>query len=468
MSFEMLSYAAIIIGIIATVFFVGVITFLKYYVTVPSDKILVVYGKVGGSETVVCQHSGARFIVPVIQKYSFLDMKPIQIDINLDGALSKQNIRVSVPSRFTIGISNIPKIMKAAAERLLSMNEAQIKENAEEIIFGQLRATIATLGIEEINEDREKFEQAVIENVEKELNKIGLMLINVNIKDITDGANGYIDALGKKATAEAINKARVDVANQEKTGAIGQAEAKREERVSVAEAESEAIKGENAAKITIANSDSERKIAEAVALRASEASEKVQAAKALEEAYAAEQQAEEARALKEEARLKAETIIPAETDKQKTVIDATAAAEAMALDGQGKGEAAKKELELKADGVKAMLEKQAEGLKKIVEAAGGDPKAAFMLMMVDKLPELTKIQVEAIKGIKIDKVVVWDGGTGANGNGAVPDFLSGLMKSVPPLNEVFKSAGMGLPEWIGQAITEDKNVKTDEESKSLT
>ena len=169
------------------------------------------------------------------------------VDIRLEAALSKQNIRVNVPSRFTFGIGTTLELMNNAAERLLSLSTAQIEETAKDIIFGQLRATIATMDIEEINGDRETFESRVLENIESELMKIGLRLINVNISDITD-ESGYIEALGQRAAAEAINKARIQVAEQDRNGAVGSANAEQDRRVRVASANAKAVTGENEAK----------------------------------------------------------------------------------------------------------------------------------------------------------------------------------------------------------------------------
>ena len=98
-----------------------------------------------------------------------------------------------------------------------------------------MRLVIATLTIEEINQDREKFLDLVNKNVNFELNKVGLYMINVNIRDITD-ESGYIEALGKKAAAEAINQAKVDTAIADREGSIGTANADREREVAVSRA----------------------------------------------------------------------------------------------------------------------------------------------------------------------------------------------------------------------------------------
>ncbi|MBO4922684.1 MAG: flotillin family protein, partial [Bacteroidales bacterium] len=101
-----------------------------------------------------------------------------------------------------------------------------------------------------------------------------------------------------------------------------------------------------------------------------------------------------------------------------------------------------------ARGALEILSKQAAGFGKLVEAAGGDAKDAITMLISDKLPELVKTQVEAVKGINIDKVTVWDGGSKDGGKTATANFISGMMQSVPPLDEIFKMAGMSLPSYL--------------------
>ena len=464
-----------LILIIVAVLFVTLAAILKRYRRCPSDKILVIYGKTGrnagGSiSSARCIHGGAAFIWPVFQDYAFLDLKPISIECNLTNALSKQNIRVDVPCRFTVGISTEPEVMTNAAERLLGLSIDSIQNIATDILFGQLRLVIATMDIEEINADRDKFLAAVSQNVEAELRKIGLKLINVNVTDIRD-ESGYIDALGKEAAAKAINDAKKSVAEQNRFGEIGKAEADRDKdiriaettrdtRIKTAQANAVAVEGENQSKITIANSDAARREKEAEAARIAVAAEKVQAAKALEEAYKSERDAELARADREEATRKANIVVPAQIEKEKAIIDAEAEAEQIRRKAKGEADAIFAKMDAQARGVLEVLTKQASGFQQLVGAAQGDAQKAVLMMIADKLPELVKTQVEAVKGINIDKVTVWDTGNGADGKTATSNFISGLMKSVPPLDDLFKMAGMELPSYLkGEAKPQQPEVQ---------
>ena len=435
--------------IIVILLFLTVAVILSRYRRCPSDKILVIYGRVGkgtqgGTRSANCIHGGAKFIMPIVQDYKYMDLKPLSIEVNLTNALSKQNIRVDVPSRFTVAISTEPAVMQNAAERLLGLTHDSIKELAKDILFGQLRLVIATMDIEEINSDRDKFLSKVSLNVEQELSKIGLKLINVNVTDIRDESQ-YIEALGKEAAAKAINDARKTVAEKNRDGAIGEANAQRDERVNVSKANSVAVEGENLARVTISNSDAVRRERESEALRRATASEKVQAANALKEAYLAEKDAELGRAERERATKEADILVNAQIDKEKAIISAEAVAETTRREARGEADAIFYKMKAQADGMNEILTKQASGFNELVKSAGGDANKAISLMIADKLEDIVKAQVEAIKGIKIDKVTVWDTGSSEGGTPTTANFLSGMLKSLPPLENVLDMAGMNLP-----------------------
>jgi flotillin len=466
-------YYLIIVVAAALFVFILIVSFFKRYKRCPSDRILVIYGKVGkGSEqesrSAKCIHGGAAFIWPVIQDYSFMDLTPISIEINLTSALSKQNIRVDVPSRFTVGVSTEPTVMINAAERLLGLTRADINNLAKDIIFGQLRLVVATMDIEEINSNRDKFLAAVSSNVEAELKKIGLKLINVNVTDIND-ESGYIEALGKEAAAKAINDAKKTVAEKNRDGSIGEANAHQDQRVQVAAADATAVEGENTAKITIANSNASRRTMEAEAERKAVAAEKVTQAQALQEAYAAERDAEQARAERDKASQTADIVVPALVDKEKVEIAAEAVAEQTRRHAKGDADAIFMKMEAEGKGIYEILTKQAEGFRRLVSAAGEDPNSAVKLMIADKLPELVKTQVEAVKNLKIDKVTVWDNmSSGRDGKSpATASFLSGMLGAIPPFEELFKMAGMELPDYLkGKTKNEDvQNVEVIDENK---
>lgn len=440
-----------LIVVLAVFAFTLILLIVSRFRKCPSDKIMVIYGKVGSnadgtSRSARCIHGGAAFVWPVFQAYQYLDLTPISIGVDLKNALSRQNIRIDVPSSFTVGISTEPVIMQNAAERLLGLRLPEIQSLAKDIILGQLRLVIATMDIEEINADRDKFLSAVSSNVETELKKIGLRLINVNVTDIND-ESGYIVALGREAAAKAINDAKRSVAEKDRDGAVGEANARMDQRIKVAEADSIAIQGENKAKSEVAMSNADRREIEADALRRATAAEKIASAKALQEAYLAEREAEVARAEREKATLEADVIIQSEIERRKKEIEAEAEAARLKIQAKGEAEAIFAKMEATARGVEEQLLKQASGFAELVKAAGGDAKDAVRLMVADKLEALVRTQVEAISNLKIDKVTVWDGGK--DGTSSTANFVSSLYKSIPPLKDLFDMAGMELPKYLG-------------------
>ncbi len=462
----MLFSSGAVVGIVLTVVAVVVLALLilvivaTRYKKCPSDKVMVIYGAVGKTKEGTarssrCIHGGAAFVWPFVQAYSFLDLTPISINVDLKNALSRQNIRIDVPSRFTVGISTEAGVMQNAAERLLGLKLMDIQDLAKDIILGQLRLVIALMDIEEINSDRDKFQEAIFRNVEGELKKIGLRLINVNVTDIND-ESGYIDALGKEATAKAINDAKKSVAEKNRDGSIGEANALKDERIQVAIANSTAVEGENESQGRVAQSNAKRREIEAEAERAASVAEMIAEANAKKEAYKAEQEAESARALREKATQEADVLVRVEVDKRRMELEAEAEAEMARRKARGEADALLAMKQAEAQGQLEILSKQAEGFEKIVKASGGVADDAVKMLLSDKIEELVKLQVEAIKNIKIDKVTVWDSmGGGKEGGSTTSNFISSMVKAVPPLQDVFNMSGMELPAIMGKPIDPD-------------
>ncbi len=488
--------------IVAGIIFVGTVRLLATrYKRCPSNRVLVIYGRVGGGNTSRCVHGGAKFVWPLVQDYSYLSLEPIQIEIPLRGALSIENIRVNVPSVFTVAIGTSPEVMQNAAIRLLGLNGDQIRSQAEEIIFGQLRQVIASMKIEDINRDRDTFLEHVQNSLEPELKKIGLVLINVNITDITD-ESGYIDAIGQKAASQAIQQARGDVAlqlqlgetrvaeaerdrmiqvaNANKLRDIGTREATREQavrlaelekeqkigeqtaafqrdasvkvaeqqmRVELADAEAKAIQGENTAQGTVASSNAQLLVKKAEAYEIGEKRKREAEAAVLEAQNRAMAKAALAEAERREAEQRAEFEAPAKAQKARIIVEAEAEAEKRKLEAEGQAAAIYAKLEAEARGQYEILAKKGEGLKLIIDACGG-AKEAFQLLMLEHLDNLAEASAKAISNIKFDKVIVWENG-GANGKSSTAGFLQNIAGSLPPMMNVLKDiGGVELPDAL--------------------
>ncbi|MHC4378560.1 MAG: flotillin family protein [Planctomycetota bacterium] len=488
----------------------------RRYKRCPSNKVLVIYGRTTQGRSSKTLHGGGAFVWPLIQDYEYLSLDPLQIEIPLDGALSIENIRISVPSVFTVAIGTDSVIMNNAAVRLLGLSTTDITKQAEDIIFGQLRQVIASMGIQDINRDRDSFLSNVQQSLEPELAKIGLVLINVNIKDITD-ESGYIEAIGRKAAAEAIQSAQIDVADQERRGAIGVAQAEqeraiqvanaeklqrigtteaqrdqqikvadlerektvgirqaefereaqvkdaeREMRVSVASANAAAVEGENNSKAKIAATNADLSVQEADAFQRAETRRREADAAVREAQYLAEAKAAEAKAKKLEAEKRAELEAVARAEKAQTIVDAEAQAEKRRIAAEAEAAANYAILEAEARGQYEIMAKKGEGLKRIVESCGG-PEGAFQMLMLEHIEALSKNAAEAIQNIKFDKVVVWDG-AGGGGENATANFLKGLGGSLPPMLQMMRDiGGIEMPEYFGKLTGEegddDKSAK---------
>lgn len=445
--FEFMSF----IFVPAIVFiFIGVFV-AQQFKRCPSNRVLVKFGKISGNKTAETYHGGGTFIIPLIQDYQYLSLEPMSIDIDLKKALSAKNIRVNVPATFTIGISTRPEILGNAAERLLGLADDAIKQQASEIIYGQLREVIATMTIEEINKDRDKFISKVSSNVDSELRKIGLEVINVNITDITD-ESGYIEAIGKKAAAEAIQQAYIDVAEQEKKGAVGKASAQRDQvigeqeaergrRIRVAELMADTIQGENAAKAQIANVNATLAEQEAQAKLRSE----IARAKAEDEIF---------RAQKEKAlsQFRMEQLAQEEVQKQKVEVMASAQAQQVRLQAQGEADAILAKASAQANAISLQLEAKANGYKKLIEAAGSAQSAANMLL-IEKMEDVIREQVKGLEHLKIDKITVWDN------KGDTKNFVKDLLQVAPAFHEISQNAGLKLPDFLGKLENVEQNAK---------
>ncbi|UKI32787.1 MAG: flotillin family protein [Lentisphaeria bacterium] len=508
------------------------ISLVTWYRKCPSDRIMVIFGKTHGTKAALCIHGGAKFVWPVFQDYGYISLRPLQIAVNLDNALCKQNIRINVPSVFTVGVSTSPEIMGNAAERLFGQTPEAIAELAKDIIFGQLRLVIASMMIEEINADRETFLRAVEANVAEELKKLGLELLNVNITDITD-ESGYIKAIGQRAAAGAINKAKIDVAEETRKGkhrcgrgaqtrthcrfesGSGGGRGRSRRRAGAAHCgetgrsrrrrrrsrsrtrpahrgetgrsgsgrggsrsrtrspyrgQAGGLRrdaGENISAIEIAQSNATRAEQEAEAYRRAEAARQIAAAQIEKAKYEAEADAQISRARLEEERQKAEVIVPAEISKEQIEIAADAEAEKTRREAKGVADAIYAKLEAEARGNYEILKAKGEGYKQIIAACDNDANAASKMLLIEKLQDIVALQAEAIKGIKIDKVTVWDGGSkSADGKTTTANFLSGMIQSLPPLHDVAGMAGLDLPDYLGKVKSDRQDSAAPEPPKA--
>jgi len=398
----------VLIAFAAMVFFIIAFLFITRYRRCPSNQVLVVYGKFTGSPTGTrCLHGGARFVLPLVQDHAYMSLEPIQIEVPLKGALSMENIRINVPSVFTVAIGTDPETMQNAAIRLLDLDVNQIKQQAGDMIVGQLRQVIASMKIDEINRDRDKFLQSIQTSLEPELKKIGLVLINVNITDITD-ESGYIEAIGRKAASQAVQQAKIDVAEQEKHGQIGVAEAERERSIQVANATKlreigtrEAVREQA---VRVAQLEKETKVGEQTA--ALERETQIKEAQRLQAVRVAEldkeqRVGEQAAAFEKEAQVK---------DAERTMRIAIADANAKAITGEALAQAqialAQANLQVKQAEAFQLGETRKREAEASVQEAQHRAQAKTALAQAERIEAERRAEVEAPAKAEKAKIIV--------------------------------------------------------------
>ena len=526
MTQEMLIMAAILVAVILLTF-IGI---LSRYRKCKSDEVLVVYGKTGGDKkSAKLYHGGAAFVWPIIQGYEFLSMKPMQIECKLTGALSAQNIRVDVPTTITVAISTDPEVMQNAAERMLGLTMDDKQNLITDVVYGQMRMVIADMTIEELNSDRDKFLAKVKDNIDTELRKFGLYLMNINISDIRDAAN-YIVNLGKEAESKALNEAQANIEEQEKLGAIkianqikeretkvaetrkdqdiAIAETKKQQEISVANAdkdrisqvaianaekESQVAKAEAEKNIRIeqANTEKESRVAELnsdMEIKQAEAAKKAaigrndaQKEVALSNAELAvtqanaDKQAGEAAAKSEAAVQTAREIAQKEVEEAKArKVESSLKAEKITREAEARAKATLAQAEAEAKAIQMKLEAEAEGKKRslLAEAEGFEA----MVRAAESNPAIA-IQYKMVdqwKEIAGEQVKAFEHMNLGNitvfdgGNGGTSNFLSSLVKTVAPSLGVLDKLPIG--ETVKGIInpeskTEEKPAGKPEEKK---
>jgi len=239
------------------------------------------------------------------------------------------------------------------------------------------------------------------------------------------------------------------VAEQDKQGDIGKSLADKDRRIKVANFHAEAVKGENDSRGEIAAANATLAEKEANAKKRSEIANQN-----------AEVEIQTARAQARIKKLEADEIVVQEIGKRKIQIDAEAEAQRLILIAKGEATAILSIKEAEAEGIQKVLEAKAKGYQQLVQACGDDARGASTMLLIEKLEEIVRLQADAIKNIKIDKITVWDSGSGDHNKGSsTSNFLSSMVKAVPALHDIAKTAGLELPQYLGKIMSEDEGEK---------
>jgi flotillin len=466
------SIVPILLLLAAFVVFVVFLTAIRNYIKVPPNKVAVFYGR--KHKTVDGHLVGFRLITggaalrwPIFESVSYLDLTIFSIDLDVRDVPNKDGVLVSVQAVANVKIRSDEVSLTAAAERFLGRSQDEIKQMAYKNLEGHLRSIVGRLTVEEIVRDRSKFNQEVLTEAAADLAKIGLGVDVLTIQKVAD-AEGYIEALGKKRTAEVKRDAT-----------IGEAAAAREATIQSTTALREGKETENQNLALVAQAEKERDVRKAqyeAEVQAQQAKAQqagpLAGARAKQEVVEQEVQVElirtskqtqvaEAEAGRREKALLGEVVKPAEAQKIQTILQAEAAKQREILEAEGhktamvtiadaekqrltlegvgtadalrakllaEAEGNKAKLLAEAEGVKAKMLAEAEGVKAklLAEAEGALKKAqafakldeaARTMLVLERLPEVIKSMAPVAGAVaaplgNIDKVVMVDGGSG--------------------------------------------------------
>jgi flotillin len=370
-------------GAIAFAVIVLIATIKRLIVIVPSNRLALIMGrssKVEGRTAGFKVLKGGRTLrIPFIEDVHWLPLHTMQIMIDVKEAPSKGYIPLNVKAVANVKIASAPEeVLYAASERLLGLTEEQINRLAEETLTANLRGVLSTMTPEEVNEDRDKFATEILSEAEKDLQKMGFHLDTLKIQHIGDNA-GYLEAIGRVKTAEIVKNATVAEAERESETRQRQAEAR--QAAEIAEAE---------ANLAVANAQNKLRVRQAELSQEAETVEKTAVVAALKAEAIAQQELEQARIDLQRRRLQADIVEPAEAKRKAE--EQLAIAEAASIRENGRAQA-------------LVLELLFEQISK-----GGE--RGFQVFMAEKLPELFGQAVGALQNMDVDRLVVFDGGSG--------------------------------------------------------
>jgi flotillin len=448
---------AILLGLLGI--FAAMALFARNYIKVPPSMVAIFYGRKhtitderGNRATVGFRvvRGGAALRVPILEQVDYLSLNVISIPLKISRAYTKEGVPVTVEAVANVKIAGDDVSLRGAAERFLGMSTDKIKEVIFQTLEGHLRAILGTLTVEEINADRQAFAQKMTDEAAVDLRKMGVNIDILTIQQISD-EQGYLDALGKRRTAEVKRDAVVGEALAQRDAMIKSALADQEGKtkryeadvaiaLSLRDKESRQAEFDAAVKSKQAEAEQAGPLATAIARqRVTEQETRIDQVRKQQEVLVQEQEA-----ARREKELQATVVKPAEAERQAAILRAEgekqskitrAEATQKELEFEGAGEAAKIERigraeaakvlavgEAEAEVIKKKLLAEAEGLQRKAEAWKNFNEAAVINLVVDKMPELAQAFATQLAGI--DKINIIEMGNGSAGSGGVGKVMS--------------------------------------------
>ncbi len=447
--------------VVIAVAFIGVISgifiFAANYIKAEPHEALVFTGRrhKATKRGWVAVVGGAKFRIPVLEIVNKISLKTMNLpEVRVEAAYSAEGVPVTIEAVANVKISSEQEMLGKAVERFLGTSDQQIKQIIKETLEGQLRDIIGVMTVEQLYQERDMFVNKVLQQSGEELAKIGVIIDIINIQDIRD-ERGYLEALGRKRTAEVIRDAEIGEAEAKRDAMKESETARREGEVVRAEQErqiAEAEKGRDVAKQHYVGETlaATRKAEQQGPLSEAKAKQEVvvEQQKVLEEQQKAREKVESARAEAEEQKYRADRVIPAEADRQAVILEA-----------EGQAAAIFKRAQAQAKAIQLKLEAEAEGLRKKAEAWNTYGKAAQLNLALEAIKEVAGKGAEALGAIKFDKVIAIDSG-GGDGETAVNRMLTATPAGLVKFLEQIKAAtGIDLAEIL-------KNVNSMEDEST--
>ena len=399
--------ALAIIAVLAVLFVIMIVSSL--IVICPPNKVAVISGRtrtLSDGRTVGYRilKGGRTLRIPILEKVSWMDLSTIPLEVSVTNAYSKGAIPLNVQGIANVKVSSAEGLLENAAERFLDRPTEQIGQIAKETLEANLRGVLATLSPEEVNEDRLKFSQQLIDEADDDIKTLGLELDVMKIQNVTDD-NQYLDSVGRRLTAEVVKQARVAEAERMAESEAAEAAARERAQIATVQADKNIVEEQNQLRVRTAELEA---IAKAKEEEASVAGDIARAT--------AEQELEQQRIELERRRLEADVVTPAKANLEAKQLAAQAEAAKIIEDGKAQVEVFQR-------------------LTEQYQAAGDDGQRIFVLNM---LPELVDKIVSTVNNVDIDRVAIVDNGGGQGGG--IPGLVSQLPGAVVSLAEQIEAA----------------------------
>ena len=404
---------AVLVGFVLAVAVILVMLIIKSLIVIcPPNRVAVISGRKrtlsdGRNVGYRILKGGRTLRIPLLEKVAWMDLNTIPLDVSVQNAYSRGAIPLNVQGIANVKVSSAEGLLENACERFLQVGSAQIGQIAKETLEANLRGVLATLSPEEVNEDRLKFSQQLIDEADDDIKTLGLELDVMKIQNVTDDVN-YLESVGRRLTAEVIRDARVAEANRVAEAQTAEAEARRAAEVAVIEADKAIVEESNALRVRTAELEAISRAREEESLVAGETAKAV-----------ASQELESQRIELEKRRIEADVVVPARADLEARQLKAQADAATIVEDGKAQVEVFKR-------------------LTDQYQAAGADGHDVLVLTM---LPELIDKIVATVANVNIDRVAVVDGGN-SNGDhsGGIPALMSQMPASLVAMTEQIEAA----------------------------